>query len=474
MRRGRRSRGRWRSCLITYLPSSMGRQIQRDAAERTLQELERSIGYIVSLDSASFLGKAELDELLSRHGPPRSGKRWVRSLDDPERLLALVYSAQDPSTVASGILVKPKQVADEFDLGFLNTFLRVFNEDVRAAPDLRQHGELWQALRQAQFRRAIAKFSSFNTFDLTRLIQLVENSTSLRYEGQPFNYRLFLTKQEKWLQEPLGDDYMRFAEKIPYENALMSEKWIRAAVDGGEIGLVALRGHGFVAMFNTPTRGGDARYSFSPHRSLVALHNLLVAGTALFVVSEQGDVYFLLPNGATFLRTRGRWRHLNYSHLRRALVAAMTSDVANDVIRIALDLSYERKGALLVILDDDRTIDELVMDHRIADRANRPLRTTVKGMQLALRPHQRVIVSAAKSDGALVLSPSGRVLDVACMIGDPSPDALRALEFSSPQRFAGARSTAAWNASMYGTAIKISDDGPITVYRHGRLVSAIG
>ena len=89
--------------------------------------------------------------------------------------------------------------------------------------------------------------------NVTRLIQLVENTTSLRYEGQPFNYYLFLTKQEKSLKNPLGGNYIALAKRIPYERALMSEQWIRAAVDGGEVGLVALgHGHGVAALFNVP------------------------------------------------------------------------------------------------------------------------------------------------------------------------------------------------------------------------------
>jgi hypothetical protein len=42
------------------------------------------------------------------------------------------------------------------------------------------------------------------------------------------------------------------------------------------------------------------------------------------------------------------------------------------------------------------------------------------------------------------------------------------------KRFSGARSTAAWNASLYGIAIKVSEDGPINIYRYGKLKSHIG
>lgn len=36
------------------------------------------------------------------------------------------------------------------------------------------------------------------------------------------------------------------------------------------------------------------------------------------------------------------------------------------------------------------------------------------------------------------------------------------------------RTTAAWNASIYGIGIKISEDGPISIFRHSKLISKIG
>jgi hypothetical protein len=56
------------------------------------------------------------------------------------------------------------------------------------------------------------------------------------------------------------------------------------------------------------------------------------------------------------------------------------------------------------------------------------------------------------------------------MIGEPSQTVLSACGVSKLVRFPCARSTAAWNASLYGLAIKVSEDGPITMYKSGNLV----
>lgn len=56
------------------------------------------------------------------------------------------------------------------------------------------------------------------------------------------------------------------------------------------------------------------------------------------------------------------------------------------------------------------------------------------------------------------------------MVGEPSPAALTPVGLESLERFGGARSTAAWNASVHGLAIKVSDDGPVDAYEYGRPV----
>ncbi len=50
----------------------------------------------------------------------------------------------------------------------------------------------------------------------------------------------------------------------------------------------------------------------------------------------------------------------------------------------------------------------------------------------------------------------------------PAPDeVLREHGFGRAQSADGARTSAAWRASFSGIAIKVSDDGPITIWRDG-------
>lgn len=86
----------------------------------------------------------------------------------------------------------------------------------------------------------------------------------------------------------------------------------------------------------------------------------------------------------------------------------------------------------------------------------------------------KLITAAAATDGATILTKGGRVLDIACMVQTPTPDILIANGFDAPKTFPGARSTAAWNASMFGTVLKVSADGPISIWRHGIEIAQVG
>src|SRR5208337_5130946 len=97
-------------------------------------------------------------------------------------------------------------------------------------------------------------------------------------------------------------------------------------------------------------------------------------------------------------------------------------------------------------------------------KTNRHLRQSVRGLSLLSWYQREVIVSAAGTDGAVVLDLQGMVRDAACIVADPPTERVKQFGFEKPYRGSGARETAAWNASLYGIAVKISADGPITFY----------
>ncbi|MCS6626942.1 diadenylate cyclase [Roseibacterium beibuensis] len=152
----------------------------------------------------------------------------------------------------------------------------------------------------------------------------------------------------------------------------------------------------------------------------------------------------------------------------------LESSALNGAVRLIADMSYERKGALFVFCDDQRSIGRMVPDHGKGDRTNKPVRNFARRLNMADVGHQTILRNVAAIDGAVVVGRDGHVLDAACMVATPSAADLTGAGFSSPKTFAGARTTAAWNASLYGTSVKVSEDGPISVFRAGKLILSIG
>jgi len=82
-------------------------------------------------------------------------------------------------------------------------------------------------------------------------------------------------------------------------------------------------------------------------------------------------------------------------------------------------LSFERTGALLCIPDRRDYLSALVSDHASADRANRILRESLRGLNITRWKERQVITAAATTDGSTIMSRQGKLLDIACMIAKP-------------------------------------------------------
>jgi hypothetical protein len=101
-----------------------------------------------------------------------------------------------------------------------------------------------------------------------------------------------------------------------------------------------------------------------------------------FICASNGDLYVVLPNGGIFLRTQGRWHYLNYSSFRSVLLRYISKSIVDPVLRIILDLSFQRKGALLCFLDDSKAISQIVPDHGQPARSNSALRNAVRSLDM--------------------------------------------------------------------------------------------
>jgi len=290
----------------------------------------------------------------------------------------------------------------------------------------------------------------------------------------PLNLVL-MSKQAEWILKPAADGYIALKPALNFSKALLEEKWIRALVKSRNIALHSLgHGHGIIGIVSLPKATAPKEDEVLLPTRLREATSMLCNGTMAFVSAANGDLYVVLPNKAVFVKTQGRWHYLNFTSLQSLIEAYLPESIVRPLLQIILDMSYERRGGLFCIPERDISIQELVPDHFAEDRPNNALRRAAKNLNIYNNAHREILLATAGIDGSIVVSRDGEILDAACMIGEPDEKSLASLGLLCLQRLPGARSTAAWNASILGLSIQVSEDGPISIYSKGKRLGYLG
>lgn len=303
------------------------------------------------------------------------------------------------------------------------------------------------------------------------LLRELHKLGGLTYENQPIPFGCIVVPAK----EPLVDEAF-------FPHPMLEWKSFRALSDGYRSAYVVDgfgRLRGFVSLEDQ--RGNTtAPRSYVPRWSetiaLEAQRNWAGIGVCL---SASGDILIFERGTLRFSYRSGRWQYWGHNHIVAILrdllrgqnvPAKVRSGLANVLYRVALDLSFRRHGALFVVLDNQRRADELLHER---DRVGHPRRSNeavpldqALGKANVLSLPRAVIGDLASIDGAVVLSKKGQIESYGAVLKDLDVD-------PDDEREEGARTKAARQASSLGTSIKISADGPISVYRHGKKIIEI-
>lgn len=399
------------------------------------------------------------------------GKRvgFAQSADD---LKAWVTSSDGTETIH--LACAPGRPTSSDEVRLMRRAVSVFRSDLEVVGDVMVAQDLWGALEGTRLLRAAARLSPFSTTPLIRWINVFEAAARQTYEGIPFTGNLVLVKDLPSFQQRAGNRLEMFSRQIGFEQALLREKWLKPFLQDGRFALVTA-GHSGTAhgIAETAMPWDDATIP-APVEDLDGLYGYLRPGTSILTAAASGEIRLVLPTGLTFVNSQGKWRYQDWEVLRAILEPRLGTAVAAHALRMVEGASYERRGSLYVFLNDDATATEVVPDHASPTRAAIVLRSTLAGSYITDPTPRSLVRAASRIDGAILLDNQGKIVDAASMVSEPSQAALAAAGVTSLQRFPGARSTAAWNASVHGLAIKVSEDGPVDVYEGGRHIFQSG
>jgi hypothetical protein len=358
---------------------------------------------------------------------------------------------------------------------FANIFCRVFHSDIKIFDKDKKYSEIWITLRESQFIRSIAKFSAFSTEPMIEWIQIIEKSTNLTFEGNSFSLTLFMAKQKEWITNVIKDDFLPFKNSIPLKKALFDEKWIHA-INGKNVALTGVGHSGAICgIFNISKEVSEKIDYLVPHENLKFVMKTLGEGKCVFITTDYNDIYLILGNNKTiFFNSKGNWYYINYNNILNTLKKFLDKDVSLNILQFTLNLAFERKGTIIAIPDEDNYISEMIPDYNEKAKSNYYLRNVINGLTITNNNQLELIRSLINTDGALIISKKGKILDIGCMISEPNLKYLNKISKNKLERFSGSRTTASWNASIYGISIKVSDDGQITIYRHGEEIEKLG
>lgn len=208
-----------------------------------------------------------------------------------------------------------------------------------------------------------------------------------------------------------------------------------------------------------PRRFGLIERSSGQHLSPLLLDHVGRVWAAF--VGNNGDVDVLRKNGVFLRRLRNHWYFIYKDHVRMALsdrgVEATLAASLQDAVFAVSDL---RAGALLLIAKDPDHLPRVVGtidDSRLGGALQEAMARGTIGDLTATG----ALVGVLTSDGLTSVAKDGRVLacgqivDIAAVRG-------------SSRISGGGRTQAARYASQFGLVIKISEDGPISIFEDGQ------
>lgn len=181
-------------------------------------------------------------------------------------------------------------------------------------------------------------------------------------------------------------------------------------------------------------------------------------------VNKKSEIDILMYNEYMLRWRKGKWSQVNIEIFEQIFGKFFIDDDEGTdfklLIQLIISLSASDQGAIILLYDEATSWD--IAQNKIISRHIDP----IEGIAKQLRKHRLnkpmselnklgILASMLATDGMTVLSPFGIVLDCSALIsltGDKKGQG-------------GGRAAAAKEASRYGIAIKISEDGPIQIYK---------
>jgi len=303
------------------------------------------------------------------------------------------------------------------------------------------------------------------------LIQLLKSLSYQRYEGTPATtgFLVYRTQLDDFLTTLTKSHYDWF--DLGKERQRISGDFFRNPLSYRFIdGLRAL----FVCDISMNVKGTIQTSSPRPRKSIEqlayrdTLSLLAEAGEGAFAVyvNEVSEVEVLLDSDRMLVWRKGYWGIYDPDIFREFLAGQLEKRSIDYLVWAAYALSKARHGTVVLIADDDTDLDALRKGSVGGrDPLSRALVEHVRGSKIGTLKRSGELTRILSSDGLTVINRKGELLDTGVIIDTSQVSDLVT---------GGGRTTAATAASHFGRVVKVSEDGPVELYRDGQRVYRFG
>jgi hypothetical protein len=177
------------------------------------------------------------------------------------------------------------------------------------------------------------------------------------------------------------------------------------------------------------------------------------------VIGQNNDVN-VVASGGIHLRWDGNYWHMRDISILTSILATQgcSQDLSNAIAMVCHTLSDIRSGTVLLIPDDVVNLPDSVGSIDSSD-LGKALLSAFQNQSFVDLTSSNSILGVLTSDGLTTISKDGSILSCG--------DIIDISNATHTKPAGGGRTHAAVSASAYGVAIKVSEDGPITVFKHG-------
>ncbi len=391
----------------------------------------------------------------SRGEASRSGAQFRRAETGE-----LCYGLPGRDGAPIGELILPNSAyTDSFATTLATRFAKIcmtMAQNVRSVGDVRiyllRHGKyIWDNLVVSRTHSGQKKIRILETIGVLR------DALNFRYEGAAVDVGVMLTWDAPVLEQTLAAMncvVIPFAESIRLPQRLAQGKASYLLADGITSFYVTVPGGRISYLAALPARRmveAPAEWELVPPeyrylKSVTRGHDVFVAANHL------GDLWLFTSDGAVKW-ANNRWYRATMPPLSQ-IIASHAPTAAARIAEIIALLSKKRLGALLIVTS---RVDELLASGKGGLRSQFDRQVIAPLLDVSVE----FAVRLASIDGATIIDTEGNIVTAGVILEVPAEYA-RAAE--------GARSAAAAYASDFGIAIKVSHDGPITVYDKASII----